>query len=241
MEDREVTSEDILGYVEEALLFARAGEQIVAALNMAEATVRSIGRLYDMDNRLHPEVSSALDAAKELAVALEAAGVFISTRLSVAEEKLEPMSEASTDVVVLPATGEVVDLNDSGQVARAYREVRELEEQLKGAKAVLTEALVVASQIEGSKTLHTGGGKVVVKGGQDVVWNAQELKRDLLAAGMPAERVRDIVVETIEYRVVSSEAKRAAAANPAYAAAVASNRTTYPKRPYVSVSEGGSS
>ncbi len=145
----------------------------------------------------------------------------------------------STDVLVVPASGELVDLNDAEQVARAYRHVRELEELLKDAKAVLTDALVVRSQIEGSKTLHTGGGKVVVKGGQDVLWNAQGLKRDLLSAGMAPERVREIVTETIEYRVVASEAKRAGAANPAYAAAVERNRTTSPKRPYVSVTDPG--
>ncbi len=90
MADREVTAEDILGYVEEAILFARAGEQLVSAINLAEAGVRSIGRLYEMDPRLQPELEAALNGSRDLANALESAGHFIAARLSVAEEKLKP-------------------------------------------------------------------------------------------------------------------------------------------------------
>lgn len=150
------------------------------------------------------------------------------------------MTEA-TDVAVLPGTGEVIDLNDAGQVAAAMLYVRELERQVKEARSLLTEALVARSKIIGSKTLHTEAGKVVVKGGDEVQWDAAGLRRDLLAAGMPADRVRDIVTETIELKVVASEAKRAAAANDAYAAAVQQNRTTRPKAAYVSVTEKGGS
>jgi hypothetical protein len=56
---------------------------------------------------------------------------------------------------------------------------------------------------------------------------------------MPEERIRDIVIETVSYAVVASQAKRAAAANPAYARAVEANRSTRPRVPYVSITPPG--
>lgn len=145
------------------------------------------------------------------------------------------MSE-SHDELIVPASGEIVNLNDVAEVARAYRSVIEIENALRSAKDTLRDALVAQKLIRGTGTFHVDGlGKVEVKGGNDLVWDAWALKRDLLEAGMPRERVAEIVVETIDARVSAVEAKKAASANPAYAEIVERHRTTSPKRPSVSV------
>ena len=58
---------------------------------------------------------------------------------------------------------------------------------------------------------------------------------------MPEERIRDIVTETVTYAVVASAAKRAAAANPVYAAIIERHSTRRPKKAYVSVGQSGGS
>lgn len=136
---------------------------------------------------------------------------------------------------ILPVTGEVIDLNDAAACARALADVRAFENDFRQVKALLSDALVALSQREGTKTLHTAGGKVTVKGGSETTYDGEMLEVELRQAGMSEERIREIVVETVTYSVRASEAKRAAAANPAYAAAVERARTTRPKAPSVSV------
>lgn len=143
----------------------------------------------------------------------------------------------SVDLVPLPHTGEIIDLNSTEQVARAYSEIRDLESRIKEVKAMLRDALVARSTIHGSKTMHVEGvGKVEVKGGTETTYDAQGIKRDLLEAGMPRERVAEIVVETVDMRVAAAEAKKAAGANPVYAEIIERHRTVYSKQPSVSVS-----
>jgi hypothetical protein len=148
----------------------------------------------------------------------------------------EGQPPASTDVAIIPASGEVVDLNDAVQVARAYRSVIDLEGELRRAKATLRDALVAQSNVLGRRTMHLEGlGKVEVTGGTETIYDAQALKRDLLDAGMPPERVAEIVVETIDYKVKAVEAKKAASANPDYAAIIEKHKRVYDKTPSVSV------
>lgn len=142
----------------------------------------------------------------------------------------------STDIVVLPASGEVIDLRESNQVARAFSDIREMESQLREVKGVLADALIAHSARLGSRTMHLDVAKVEVRGGTETVYAAQEIKRELLAAGMAPERVAEIVVETIDYKVSAVEAKRAAAANPEYAEIIERHKQVYVKRPSVSVS-----
>ena len=55
---------------------------------------------------------------------------------------------------------------------------------------------------------------------------------------MSEERIREIVVEEVSYRVAAAEAKKAASVNAAYAEAVAGARKEVPKRPSVTVERG---
>jgi hypothetical protein len=143
----------------------------------------------------------------------------------------------SVDLVPLPHTGEIIDLNSTEQVAKAYREIRDLEGRVREVKTLLADALVARSSIEGKRTLHVEGvGKVEVKGATETVWDATALRRDLLEAGMPEERVAEIVVSTVEYKVSAAEARKAASANETYAAIIERHKRTFPKRASVSIS-----
>lgn len=152
-------------------------------------------------------------------------------------EPQPPAYEPTTrEDLVVPASGEIVNLNDVFEVARAYRSVLDIESELRHAKDVLRSALVARSQAEGRKTMHLEGlGKVEVRGGVEMVYDAQAIKRELLEAGMDRERVAEIVVETVDYKVAAVEAKRAAAANPVYAEIIERHRKEFPKKPSVSV------
>lgn len=138
---------------------------------------------------------------------------------------------------MIPHTGEIIDLSDPVAVAKAYRVVLDLEAKLKAAKGTLASALVAQKTILGTGTMRFEGlsGPVQVKTGTDTVYDPVAIKRELLAAGMPRERVAEIVVETVDYKVVAVEAKKAAASNPVYREIIERNRQEFPKRPTVTV------
>ena len=141
----------------------------------------------------------------------------------------------STELAVV-GIGELVDLSNGAQCARAIDAIRDLEWQLRAAKQELTRALVHQSQQAGSKTLRYEGVDAVVKGGEKTEFDADGLYLDLLAAGMSEERAGEIVVETVTRTVKANEAKRAAAANPAYAAAISRHTRVVDTPSTVSVS-----
>lgn len=141
--------------------------------------------------------------------------------------------------LILPHSGELVSLTDTAAVCRALDELRDLEIRVRELKAMLTDAVVDESRRQGSKTLHLPGNlHAEVKGGEKVLWDAQQLESDLRDLGMPEERIREIVVEEVSYTVAAAKAKQAARANEDYAAAVESARTVVEVRPSVSVKRG---
>ena len=152
----------------------------------------------------------------------------------VVSTEIEPVK---TEVFV-PGTGEVVSLADVGACARAIQGVRLLKGQLDAAMRDLTEAIVQHSEREGTKTIYAEGVKVTVNGGTSKSYDAQAIERELREAGMSEERIREIVTETVTYSVAAGEAKRAAQANPKYAAIIERNTTEFEKTKYVSVSGG---
>jgi hypothetical protein len=138
--------------------------------------------------------------------------------------------------LMVPGIGEIVALDDPKQVAVALDGVRDLERQLRLVKTELTNALVYASQVEGTKTLHLEGVKATIKSGSETVYDAEQIEIGLREAGMPEERIREIVVETVTYAVAGVKAKQAAGANPAYAAVIEAHKRTEEKAPYVTIS-----
>ena len=138
--------------------------------------------------------------------------------------------------LVVPGVGEVVNLEDEVGCVRALVAVRDFESQLREAKAQLTAAIVERARILGTQTLTMpDGSKASLKGGQEVVYDAQEIEEKLRALGMPEDRIREIIVEEISYKVSAREAKRAAAANPDYAACIEGAKTIVERPIYISI------
>lgn len=146
------------------------------------------------------------------------------------------MSEHGTDLVVVPHTGELVDLTDPSACAVALDELRTLEQRVRELKYDLTAAIAAASKAEGKKTLDLPGGiRVQVAGGSQVLWDIQRLEAGLREAGMSEERIGEIITTEIMYKVNATEAKRAASANPEYAAVVDGARSVVETRPTIKV------
>ena len=139
--------------------------------------------------------------------------------------------------LVLPGTGQVVNPNNEVECVQALVAVRDFEQQIREAKSALTAAVVERARVMGTKTIHLpNGSRAEIKGGQEVVYDAQQLETELRALGMPEDRIRQIVREEVTYKVNAQEAKRAAAANPEYAAVVESNSQIVEKPHYLTVS-----
>lgn len=135
------------------------------------------------------------------------------------------MTEATSRELVIRHTGEVVNLADPDQCVWALESIRDLEADLRMAKTELSRAIAAEGLRQGTHTLTLSDGrKAVLSGGRQYEWDGEGLKASLLAAGMPAERVAQVVEEVVTYKVSAVEAKRAASANPAYMAAVDLNR-----------------
>jgi hypothetical protein len=128
--------------------------------------------------------------------------------------------------LVVPGTGEVVNLNDYRECALALDSVRDIESDLRAIKSELQRAIAAEATRQGTRTLELPDGrKAVLSGGTETGYDPEKLELGLREAGMPEERIREIVELTYTYKVKAVEAKRAAAANPEYAYVVDSCRT----------------
>lgn len=140
--------------------------------------------------------------------------------------------------IVLP-TGELVDLTDPASCAKALAAVREIESHLKEVRGAIIEAFVEEAKRRGENVIELpDGSRVAVKRNYDIHWDAQKLEDELRAAGMPEERIREIVVEEVTYSVKATEANKAAKANPDYALAVGAARSEVEKRATISLPRG---
>lgn len=129
-----------------------------------------------------------------------------------------------TDVAVIPATGEVINLNNPRECALALDTIRDLERQLREAKSVLTSAVAHECQRQGTKTLHLEGVTVELSGGSKTEYDVSVLEK-LRDLGLPEDRFTALVVPTVTYKVNAAEAKRIAAANAEYAQVIAEARS----------------
>lgn len=146
------------------------------------------------------------------------------------------MSEQATGrELVVPGLGEIVDLSNPVQVAFALDGVRDLERNLREIKSELTAVIVQHAQVQGTKTLHLDGIDATIKSGTKTEYDAEAIEQGLRAAGMPEERIREIVKENVSYTVDAVKAKQAAGANPAYADVIYTNRQVIEAPPYVTI------
>jgi len=130
--------------------------------------------------------------------------------------------------LVVPLSGELVDLRDPDHVAKALDTVRDMKHQLDGTRAVLEQVLRLESVRQGTKTLHLETCTAEITGGETVHYDGEQLAYLLEKAGMPTDRVNEIVQAVVTYKVNAAKAKAAAGANPVYAHAVDRTRTTKP-------------
>lgn len=125
-----------------------------------------------------------------------------------------------SEELIIP-TGELVELEDPQQVARALETLRSFEQQIREAKAELTFVLVEYSRHLGSRTItFENGQRAIIKGGSETHYDAEAIMEGLRQMGMSEARLSEIVQETVSYKVNAVEAKRAANANPDYAAVI---------------------
>lgn len=138
--------------------------------------------------------------------------------------------------LVVPVSGEIVDLNDESACAAAIQDIREWESRLKEAKSILTAAIVEQARIEGVRSFsYTDGRRIEVGGGPKVEYDALEIEEGLRALGMPEERIREIVIEEVSYKVSARKAKSAAAANEDYQKVIEGAKKTKNEAYYISI------
>lgn len=153
---------------------------------------------------------------------------------------MSELEKAESTELVVPGLGTIVDLSKPEEVALALDDIRYLEQRYRALKAQLTEILVAASEKEGTKTLHLPGVTVTIKSGVEYVYDAEEIEKGLRAAGMPEHRIREVVKETVSYKVDAVKAKQAAAANFAYNDVISANVSAVEKAPSASISRKSS-
>lgn len=135
----------------------------------------------------------------------------------------------------MPASGVLVNLRDEREIAIAYRDLKKLKEQVAEAERILREAMRERSEVLATKTFHIDGvGKVELKGSTRVDFpDPHALEEDLRGVGCPEDVIREIVVETVTWKVDGNRARRAAGANPAYAEVIERHKRTIEPLPSV--------
>jgi hypothetical protein len=128
----------------------------------------------------------------------------------------EELAKLEERRVVVPGTGELVEIDDPRQVAKAVGSIRELERRLYELRRGLIQLLVEESQRVGSKTLRFPDVEVEITGGVRLQWDIDKLKQ-LRDVGLPEERLNALVYEVVEEKVDGRIAAQLRGANPTYA------------------------
>lgn len=134
--------------------------------------------------------------------------------------------------VVDPFTGSLVDVSDPMAAA-------EFLDALRGSKDTITKIIHAVEEIQraeferqGTKTIHAGRWDLTLEPQVAYVWDEQVLQ-ELLDAGLPEERYRDLVKTTVSVKVSQDQAKRIESANERYADIIERARTRVEKAPRV--------
>jgi hypothetical protein len=138
--------------------------------------------------------------------------------------------------LAIPGTGELVRLEDAISCAQALDALRKHEQDVREAKTILQRAIFEVAKQRGVRSITLPDGRRAdVKGDIEIVYDAEAIERGLREAGMPEDRISEIIEETVSYRVRVVEAKKAAAANPEYAAVIEAGKNEVPTRPSVTI------
>lgn len=153
---------------------------------------------------------------------------------------MSELQRSLPESVVNPVTGELLLLEDPAAVAIYLDEVRQLEDKLRFVKRILGERLAEESRVQGTQVLHMPGVVVTLTRKKEIEWDMPKL-RELKALGLPEQRFNELVRQTIETKVLANEAKKIAAANPAYREVIEAARSDREGEPYVSKIERSAS
>ena len=121
------------------------------------------------------------------------------------------------------STGELLEATPDN-AHRVLQAARDLEQRIREVKAAVTDWVLAESQRQGTKTLHSAGGDLVLSGGPAVDYDPSDLAQLLRDAGCPEDRVDAVVVPEITYKVNRSVLRQLVAANADYGAAADSAR-----------------
>jgi ribosomal protein L21E len=151
------------------------------------------------------------------------------------DDNPHPDEEATpSTALVVPGSGEVVDLANPDDATRAWLVLDELGRKVNDAKTFVKRALVQHARDSGGLTMRTAAGEVKVGEPVDITWNLSVL-RELRAAGLPDNRWHELVTETVSVKVSATVAKQIAKAKPEYADIIGRAETRTPKTETVSV------
>jgi hypothetical protein len=129
--------------------------------------------------------------------------------------------------LVIPGTGELVSPDDPPAIARAVAEVAELQRRLYEFRTDLTALLVEEAKLQGTKTLHLPGTTVTLSGGTKTKWDVDKL-RELELAGLPAERLNELLRPAVTYSPSGTIARQLVGANPDYRRIIEEARSEEP-------------
>ena len=145
------------------------------------------------------------------------------------EQTSQEMVSAGTSLV-LPHTGEIIDLRNPRECAEAVEGLRALKARIDDLVRQLTDAVAVVSEERGG----LDGTGAVLKTSDEIRWDVQILRELLHPAGLPTDRWDELVTQTVDYKVDARVAARIAKANPVYAEIIDRACTRTPRRPSVS-------
>lgn len=141
----------------------------------------------------------------------------------------------SAEVALIPHTGELIDLADAAACADALDELGRLKRQMDEAQRALKAALVDYAHVQGTLTFRAGSHTVSIGPDEEKLYDAEAIERGLREAGMPEDRIAEIVVPTVTLKVDAVKARQAGRANPAYADVIDRHTTIREKAPNVKV------
>jgi len=149
------------------------------------------------------------------------------------------MSEPGTDLalpaeILNPFTGELIPTADLARVAATLDDLRQVKQKLNDAVAAFTEAVIVESRRQGTRTLTAGGVKLEVSAENTIEWDIEELLK-LRDLGLPEARYDELVQQTVSFKVNGSVARQLEGASEEYKVVIERARVRVPKRQYVSV------
>lgn len=133
-----------------------------------------------------------------------------------------------------PMTGELVNVHDLPRLAEVIEALREHRQQVNDTMAAFTEAVAAESRRQGTRTLAAGDWVLELSADSAIEWDVPALFA-LENAGLPRERMNELVRSEITYKVDGRVARQLAGASPAYKAIIEAATVRVPRRQYVTV------